>query len=69
MISVKNAVIFVLLCDKVVSLLLDKQCSGKGEGPVVAKMEMGDVGKTYSVCLHVKSEFLFTHLKPTREYG
>lgn len=66
MISVKNGVISILLYDKVVCLLLDKEYSGKGEGPVGAKIEMG---KIYSVYLHVKTKFLFTYLKPSREYG
>lgn len=66
MISVKNGVISISLYDKVVCLLLGKEYSGKGEGPVGAKMEMG---KTYSVYLRVKTKFLFTCLKPSTEYG
>ena len=45
MISVKNGVISILLCDKVDSLRLDRECSGKGEGHVGTKMEMEAVGK------------------------
>lgn len=47
MISV-NMVQFLYCCviDKVFSLLLDRERSGKDEGPVGAKMELGAVGST-----------------------
>lgn len=45
MISLKNGVISMLLCDKIITLLPDRESSGKDEGPVGAKMEMGAMGK------------------------
>lgn len=34
-----------LLCDKVLSPLLDRECSGKSGGPITAKIRMGLMGK------------------------
>lgn len=35
----------MLLCGKIITLLPDRESSGKDEGPVGAKMEMGAMGK------------------------
>lgn len=41
----KNGVISILLRDKVISLLLGRECSGEGEDLVGSKMEMAVLRK------------------------